>query len=50
LVLIDGFRVKSDDVNKPLTPEDRKQYKRAELERLKNSIAKYFNDGDNATD
>ncbi len=48
--LIDGFRVKSDDANKPLTREDRKQRKKTELERLKISISKHFIDGDNPTD
>jgi len=49
--LIDDFRVKHyDDANKPLTREDRKQCKKVELEKLKNSISKHFSDGDNPTD
>ena len=48
--LIDDFRVKKEDANKPLTREDKKKCKKAELEKLKNSVAKYFIDGDNPTD
>ena len=48
--LIDDFRVKKEDANKPLTREDKKKRKKAELEKLKNSVAKYFSDGDNPTD
>ncbi|MDX1977025.1 MAG: hypothetical protein SFT94_05070 [Pseudanabaenaceae cyanobacterium bins.68] len=38
------------DENKPLTREDRKKIKRQGLEKVKNSLGKYFSDGGNPTD
>ena len=48
--LIDDLSIKNEDENKPLTREDRKTIRRQKLKSLKDSVAKYFIDGNNPTD